>query len=95
MSSPAKKLKTDVFEDESCISGFIHNVSAVRVGVRNGAKYFNALLQVSREEFRHVVVFAMEKRTAFIQAEKNKSPVKLTRIKRRVSKYPFYVYVKQ
>lgn len=87
MASAAKKLKMDVSEDETCISGYIHNVSAVRVAVRNGAKYFNALLQVSREEFRHVVVFAAEKRTTFTQAEKNKSPVKLTRIKRCVSKY--------
>lgn len=88
MASPAKKVKTEVGLDETCIEGYIHNVSAVRVGVRNGAKYFNALLQVSREEYMHVVVFAAEKRAIFTQAEKNKSPVKLMKIKKRVSKYP-------
>lgn len=88
MASPAKKVKTEVSMDETCVEGYIHNVSAVRIGVRNGAKYFNASLQVSREEFRHVVVFAVEKRSSFSLAEKNKSPVKLMKIKKRVSKYP-------
>ncbi|KAA0708118.1 hypothetical protein E1301_Tti022007 [Triplophysa tibetana] len=40
---------------------------------------------LDREEYRHVVVFAGDKRTQFARAEKSKSPVKLHRIKRCVS----------
>lgn len=34
-------------------------------------KYFNALLQVSREEFRHVVIFTVEKRATFEEGKKS------------------------
>ncbi|XP_067278067.1 uncharacterized protein [Pseudorasbora parva] len=84
MAGPAKRSKTDV-QEEDCVSGYIHAVSTVKVGVRTGGHYFNAVIQVSREEYRHVVVFAVEKRSSFCQAEKNRSAVKLKNIRRRVS----------
>lgn len=82
MVSPEKRVKLQDSDDS--ISGYLHNVTAVKTS-KNRIKYFNAVLQVSRKEYRHVVVFAADKRTSFHQAEKQKSP-----IKKRVRKYQFY-----
>lgn len=92
MASSAKKQKVQFEERNDSICGYVHNVSCVKSSTRNRTKFFNALLQISREEYRHVVVFAGDKRTQFAQAEKSKSPVKLHRIKRCVSKYGYFNY---
>ncbi|KAK7125512.1 hypothetical protein R3I93_021013 [Phoxinus phoxinus] len=82
-TSTAKKFKSDYSES---VCGYIHNVSALKTSLRTGYKFFNAEFQVNRDECHDVVVFAVEKRTAFVQANRNQSPVKLDRIARRVSK---------
>lgn len=87
MSSPAKKVRVEEKSDAIC--GYVHNVSPVKTASRSGNNFFNAVFQINRDEFRNVVVFAAEKRTSFLQANKNKSPVKLQRFKRGVSEYLF------
>lgn len=84
MESVAKKQKTEVV-DEDILFGYIHNVNDCRVSPYKRVKLFNAIIQVSREEFRNFD-FSPEKHATFLQAEKNRSPIKLERFKRRVSK---------
>ncbi|RXN08327.1 hypothetical protein ROHU_010451 [Labeo rohita] len=48
-------------------------------------KLFNAVIQLDHDKFHDVAIFASEKQMSFKQAEKNRSPVKLDKIKRRVS----------
>ncbi|KAL0146571.1 hypothetical protein M9458_058202, partial [Cirrhinus mrigala] len=71
MTSPSpNKFKSDDKSDSVC--GYVHNVSPLKTAVKTCNKYFNAVLQVDRDEFHNVVVFAAEKHTAFVQANKTK-----------------------
>ncbi|XP_056598323.1 uncharacterized protein LOC130421298 [Triplophysa dalaica] len=83
--SATKKAKVDCGVDDT-ICGYLHGVSPVKLAQKSRNKYFHATIQGSREKFRRVVVFAPDKHEVFIRAEKNKSPVKLTNIKKCVSR---------
>lgn len=82
MASPAKRSKT---EDNDCVVGYIHRLSPLKTSKRN-TRYFEAMLQSGREEYQKVVVFSPRKRRLFEQAEFTKTSVKLTNVKRSMSK---------
>jgi len=82
MASPAKRTK---MEEEESVSGYLHSLSPVKVSKKN-ARYFDATLQSGREEYHRVIVFTPEKRRQFEQAVIAKKPVKLTKVKRTISK---------
>lgn len=66
MTSEAKKIKT---EDENSVTGYIHNVSVVKIVAFKKKKYFNAVIQISQEDFHDVAVFSVEKRNLILQAQ--------------------------
>ncbi|KAG7467869.1 hypothetical protein MATL_G00136760 [Megalops atlanticus] len=80
MASPAKQPRT---ESETVV-GYLHSVSPLKNSKKN-VRYFNATLQSGREEYRRVVVFAVDKRPAFTQASVAKRAVKLTNVRKTVS----------
>ncbi|KAM7420109.1 hypothetical protein PAMA_014695 [Pampus argenteus] len=81
MASPAKKMKT---EEDKSISGYLHNISPMKVSKKN-TRYFHATIQSGREEYHRVVVFSPEKRDHYEQAASVKKPVTLTKAKRSIS----------
>ena len=85
MASPDKKIKLDQSQPET-ISGFIHSVSDVRISAKN-SKYFNFMLQTSRDNYHKGVVFAPERWNDFKQAGSNKNPVRLKTVSKVLSKF--------
>jgi len=83
MASPIKKART---EAEESVVGFIHGLSPVKISKRN-TRYFDGTFQTGREEYHRVVVFGAEKHTVFEQAAVAKTPVKLSKVKKSISKY--------
>ncbi len=84
MATEAKKLKID---DTTSVTGYIHNVSVVKTSALKKNKYFNAVIQVSRDDFCDVVVFSVDKRNFFLQAQNCRSAVRLSAISKEPSKY--------
>ncbi|VDI03381.1 Hypothetical predicted protein [Mytilus galloprovincialis] len=60
------------------IVGYLHDISPIKTS-KNNTRYFNATLQ-NRDEFHRLVCFSLDKLSAFTNAEKMKSPLKLTNI---------------
>ncbi|CAC5416139.1 unnamed protein product [Mytilus coruscus] len=60
------------------IVGYLHDISPIKTS-KNNTRYFNATLQ-NRDEFHRLVCFSPDKLSAFTNAEKIKSPLKLTNI---------------
>ncbi len=85
MASQARKREADG-NDKEDVCGYIHNVTECRMSLYKRIKLFNAVIQTNRDEFRNMAIFSPEKHTTFQQAEKNKSPVKLSNVSKRVSK---------
>ncbi|KAF4114196.1 hypothetical protein G5714_004419 [Onychostoma macrolepis] len=83
MASEAKKVK---LEDTTTVTGYIHNVSVVKVSALKKNKYFNAVIQVSRDDFCDVVVFSVEKRMLFLQAQNCRSAVRLSGVSKEPSR---------
>jgi len=83
MASPAKRARSSDAESE-VVSGYLHNVSPVKVSRRN-TRYFEASVQTGREEYRRVVCFSPEKRAACVQASENKQAVKLIECRKAIS----------
>lgn len=83
MSSPAKRSKFDT----DGLVGFVHCVSEVKTSIVKKNKYFNATLQVDREEFHRLVVSSPEKRISFVQAQNAKTDVKLINISKPLGAY--------
>ncbi|KAL0152506.1 hypothetical protein M9458_052229 [Cirrhinus mrigala] len=77
MASAAKKQKN---EELVSVCGYIHSVSVVKTAAVRKNKYFNAVLQVSRETFHDVAVFSAEKRNLFLRAQNCRSSVKLSNV---------------
>lgn len=75
-ASPAKR---------DTVVGYLHDVSAVKQS-RQNVRYFEATLQTGREKYHRLVVFAVDKRTALAQASQSNCVVKLSNVKRSVSK---------
>ncbi|XP_067278206.1 uncharacterized protein [Pseudorasbora parva] len=71
-------------QDDNSISGYLHSISPIKISRANN-RYFNAILQVSRNEYHDTVVFAMDKHDTFSTAAKNKTPVKLKNAKKSIS----------
>lgn len=84
MASEAKKAKLD---EECTVIGYIHNVSAVKLSQAKKRKYFNAVIQVSREDFYDVAVFCGEKHSVFLRAQNCRTAVRLAGINKQPSKY--------
>ncbi len=84
MATEAKKLKID---DTTSVTGYIHNVSVVKTSALKKNKYFNGVIQVSRDDFCDVVVFSVDKRNFFLQAQNCRSAVRLSAISKEPSKY--------
>ncbi|XP_026111621.1 uncharacterized protein LOC113088784 [Carassius auratus] len=85
MASRGTKREADEEKDKDTVCGYIHNVTECRISLYKRVKLFNAVIQTDRDEFRNMAIFAAEKHTTFKQAEKNKSPVKLSNVSKRVS----------
>ncbi|KAI2646309.1 Single-stranded DNA binding protein Ssb [Labeo rohita] len=83
MASEAKKLKT---ADPSIVTGYIHNVSVVKTAALKKNKYFNAVIQISRDDFCDVAVFSVDKRTLFLQAQNCRTAVRLSGISQQPSR---------
>ncbi len=90
MASQAKKIK--LAETDSVI-GYIHNVSIVKTSALKKIKYFNAVIQISRDDFCDVAVFSVEKRNVFVRAQNCRTAVKLSYISKEPSKYFIVGYV--
>ncbi len=84
MATEAKKLKID---DTTSVTGYIHNVSVVKMSALKKNKYFNGVIQVSRDDFCDVFVFSVDKRNFFLQAQNCRSAVRLRAISKEPSKY--------
>lgn len=87
MASRGTKREADEEKDKDTVCGYIHNVTECRISLYKRVKLFNAVIQTDRDEFRNMAIFAAEKHTTFKQAEKNKSPVKLSNVSKQVSKW--------
>lgn len=61
-----KKIK---LQEETNITGYIHNVSTINISFKKIYIYFNTVIQVSRDEFYQVAVFKAEKHNVFVQAQ--------------------------
>lgn len=85
MASGAKKIKLD--NEDTSITGYLHNVSIIKQSALKKTRYCNALLQIDRNTFYQMAVFCVEKRNLFIRAENCKSAIKLTGITKEPSKY--------
>lgn len=83
MASAAKQAKLD---DEHSVTGYIHNVTIIKISAAKKSKYFNAVLQCSRDDFYHVVVFCSEKRNIFLRAQNCRTAVRLSGITKQPSK---------
>ncbi|CAL8389772.1 unnamed protein product, partial [Gadus morhua 'NCC'] len=55
MASSAPK-RARVCEEENVVRGYLHRVSPVKISAKK-AKYFDCILQMSRDEYRRAVVF--------------------------------------
>lgn len=84
MASEAKKVK---LEDTNSVTGYIHNVSVVKIATLKKSKYFNAVIQISRDDFCDVAVFSVDKRDLFLRAQNCRTAVKLSGISKEPSKY--------
>ncbi len=84
MATEAKKLKLD---DITRVTGYIYNVYVVKIAALKKNKYFNAVIQVSRDDFCDVAVFSVDKRNLFLQAQNCRSAVRLSGISKEPSKY--------
>jgi len=82
MATPMKKARS---EAEESVVGFIHGLSPVKISKKN-TRYFDGTLQTGREEYHRVVVFGPEKHAVFEQAATAKTPVKLSKVRKSISK---------
>lgn len=73
-------------EDTEAEEGYLHCVSPMKTSRKN-YKYFNYVVQTSRDTFRNGVSFSPEKHSSFQQAAASKTPIKLTNVKRVLSKF--------
>ncbi|MGL5901818.1 MAG: hypothetical protein ACRCZO_03970, partial [Cetobacterium sp.] len=76
MASPVKQVKLEI-KDDNTIFGYIHRISECKVSLEKRLTLFNAVPQTNQDSFKNMAVFAPEMRTAFMQAEKNQSPIKV------------------
>ncbi|KAF4115308.1 hypothetical protein G5714_002797 [Onychostoma macrolepis] len=80
MASPVKAQKVE----DCAVEGYLHSVSPARNSKKNN-KYFTAVIQRGRHEYHQVVSFSLDKLTAFSQASKNGTAVKLKNLRRSLS----------
>ena len=83
---PYKKSKPQQEEETlTNISGYLHNVSPIKIATNN-SKYFDATFQTDKDEYRRTVVFSAEKHVSFVQAAEKATPIQLTRVRKVLSK---------
>ncbi len=82
--------KPQTQQEDDSISGYLHNVSPIKTSRKNN-RYFNATLQVSRDEYHNTVVFATEKHDTLNTAATNKTPIKMKNARKTISKYKLHL----
>jgi len=85
MATPAKLPKTDTSEFFD-VEGYVYTVTPTKLSVKTNASYFNFVLQTNRTTFTDVVSYTPENRGYLIQASEKKNPIKITNVKRALSK---------
>ncbi|KAL7863388.1 hypothetical protein SRHO_G00123720 [Serrasalmus rhombeus] len=80
MASPSKKARVDTPAPGE-LQGFVHNVSPVKISAKNN-KYFNFVLQVSRDQYHRGVVFTADKHREFERAAQTCTPVRLRNVRK-------------
>ncbi len=86
MASQAKKIKLAATDS---VIGYIHNVSIVKTSALKKNKYFNAVIQISRDDFCDVAVL----RNVFVRVQNCRTAVKLSYISKEPSNYFIVGYV--
>jgi len=71
---------------EETVSVYLHEVSPIKTS-KNKVPYFNAVLQTEPDEYHRAVIFSPDKHERFTTAATEKSAVKLSKVKRQLSKY--------
>ncbi len=84
--------KPQTQQEDDSISGYLHNVSPIKTSRKNN-RYFNATLQVSRDEYHNTVVFATEKHDTLNTAATNKTPIKMKNARKTISKYKLTLHL--
>ena len=83
MANSAPK-RARVCEEENVVQGYLHSVSPVKISAKK-AKYFDCILQMSRDEYRKAVVFDAGKHGRFEQAAAERTPLKLGNVEKSLS----------
>ena len=92
MATPAKLPKTDTSEFFD-VEGYVHSVTPTKFSVKTNASYYNFILQTDRTTFTDVVSYSPENRRYLLQACEKKNPIKITNVKRALSKFfNFIIY---
>ena len=92
MATPAKLPKTDISEFFD-VEGYVHSVTPTKLSVKTNASYYNFILQTDRTTFTDVVSYSPENRRYLLQASEKKNPIKITNVKRALSKFfNFIIY---
>ena len=83
-----KRFKGSAVQDDvaAAVEGDISNVTPIKIS-KNGKQYFNAVLQISNEEFHAVVSFKMQLHAHFLHFAQGQQAVKLCNIRKTSSKY--------
>ncbi|CAL8369803.1 unnamed protein product [Arctogadus glacialis] len=91
MASSAPK-RARVCEEETVFEGYLHRVTPVKIAGKN-SKYFECILQVSRDKYRRAVVFEAGKHGRFEQAAAEHTPLKLGNVKKRQNGADFEILI--
>ena len=83
MASSAPK-RARVCKEENVVQGYLHRVSPVRNSAKK-TKYFDCILQMSRDKFRRAVVFDAGKHARFEKAAAKHTPLKLGNVEKYLS----------
>jgi len=86
MATPAKLPKTDTSEFFD-VEGYVHTVTPTKPSVKTNDSYFNFVLQTDRTTFTDVVSYTPKNRRYLVQASEKKNPIKITNVKRALSKF--------
>ena len=70
---------------DSSVVGYVHMVSPVKSGARSeNIRYYNMMMQISEDIYRSVL-YCEDLRDQLLKVEKNRCPVKLFNIKRKMN----------
>ncbi len=82
-----KKFKGPAVQDDvAAVQGYISDVTQIKIS-KNGKQYFNAVIQISNEEFHAVGSFKTQLHAHFLNFAQGQQAVKLSNIRKTCSKY--------